>query len=191
MSHTISNSIKDVRHECLNLNITRDVNSVFSHLHFLTHGLVVIGALQVYASDAYTLPGNTAVLPCLVMVPVEQAWAVQVTHWTVSSSPNNQHLVDSHAIPQREYFFKKRKGEHFLLYEPFWLIIPVTNLLDPFQQFIFYFIFQQRVCHFLISYLESFIFLHIGGILSTVDLVLFGEKQGCVHLKCETVRLLP
>lgn len=61
---------------------------------------VVIGALQVYASDAYTLPGNTAVLPCLVMVPVEQAWAVQVTHWTVSSGPNNQHLVDSHAIPQ-------------------------------------------------------------------------------------------
>lgn len=75
---------------------------------FFTHGLVVIGTLQVYASDAYTLPGNTAVLPCLVMVPVEQAWAVQVTHWTVSSGPNNQHLVDSHAIPQREYLKKNK-----------------------------------------------------------------------------------
>jgi len=63
----------------------------------------VIGALQVYASDAYTLPGNTAVLPCLVMLPVEQAWAVEVTHWTTSSGPNNQHLVDSHSIPQRKF----------------------------------------------------------------------------------------
>jgi hypothetical protein len=63
----------------------------------------VIGALQVYASDAYTLPGNPAVLPCLVMLPVEQAWAVEVTHWTASSGPNNQHLVDSHSIPQRKF----------------------------------------------------------------------------------------
>lgn len=76
-----------------------DVNS----LCFLHTRLAVIGALQVYASDAYTLPGNTAVLPCLVMVAVEQAWAVEVTHWTAGSGPNNQHLVDSHAVPQREF----------------------------------------------------------------------------------------
>ena len=59
----------------------------------------VIGAVQVYASDAYTLPGNAAVLPCLVL-PSDQAWAVEVTHWTVG--PNN-HLVDSHLVPQRIY----------------------------------------------------------------------------------------
>jgi hypothetical protein len=39
------------------------------------------------------------------MLAVEQAWAVEVTHWTASSGPNNnQHLVDSHSIPQRKFF---------------------------------------------------------------------------------------
>lgn len=50
--------------------------------------------MQVYAGDAYTLPGNSAILTCLVL-PVEQAWAVQVTHWTAGSGQ----LVDSQSIP--------------------------------------------------------------------------------------------
>lgn len=55
----------------------------------------MIGALQVYASDARSSVGGTAVLVCLVL-PSDQRWAVDVTHWTAGQ----HHLVDSHQVPQ-------------------------------------------------------------------------------------------
>lgn len=60
-----------------------------------------------YASDAYTLPGNTAVLTCLVL-PSDQAWAAEVTHWTISpptSSP--AHLVDAQQTVQSILYLSK------------------------------------------------------------------------------------
>jgi len=78
----------------------------------------VIGPFQVYATDAYTTVGNSAVLSCLL--PPELSWALQVTHWLAGS-----HMIHSHQIPQRKLNESIIGRSHYLA-----ISIAVTSSFD-------------------------------------------------------------